>query len=509
MAIILAILVVKLLTPVKLKATIYGAISGQVVTEDTKKGLKDVTVNLCFINMQLITETKTDENGRFSFDIVKEGQYLLLFFPNPDSGYYVDIPNTRWEIPGRTIVNVEKGKHVVVKREALIGGTALIKIIKRDGTRFIPPPDRPIRLNTGGEIVESYLTPEVPDSEGNYLARGLPPDTYWFDAEIDGYASQRIENIRIEKGKTTEVNFIIDLGDPTGIEGKIISSIDGGPIYNVIMGVDQIINEKRIGVSPLGMSTDETGYFSLVGLVPGRCIVYYGNPLEAEHLLKKEVIITEGKKTWLDLKLDIPSNVKKKIAIQANRIETLSTSINKEGLPKGLKNIFDCDGKKLTDDIRRNLQGHIIKAVQQGLNGNCLPSIAKESFERNLKNFFVIRYGCKSAIGCGRTFVGLPTYIDIFNDIWTEETKNLCGSPEAIIFHELLHFTTTGMYEECITHACTKQCYPYSTPPLDDSYGIYRGNVKIQTDDCLKKDGRWQCCDEDIKEKNRRISGKK
>lgn len=315
MAIILAIIVVKLLTPVKLKATIYGAISGQVVTEDTKKGLEDVTVYLCFPSMILITETKTDKNGRFSFDMVKERQYLLLFFPNPDSGYYVDIPNTREEIPGRTIINVEKGKHVVVKREALIGGTALIKAVKRDGTRFIPPPDRPIRLDTGAEIVESYLTPEVPDSEGNYLARGLPPDTYWFDAEIEGYAAQRIENIRIEKGKTTEVNFIIDLGDPTGIEGKIISSIDGGPIYNVTMAISQIINEKEINVSPLGTGTDETGYFSLVGLVPGICIVYYGNPLEPEHVLKKEVIITEGKKTWLELKLDIPSNVKKKKSI--------------------------------------------------------------------------------------------------------------------------------------------------------------------------------------------------
>jgi hypothetical protein len=94
MAIILAIIVVKLLTPVKLKATIYGAISGQVVTEDTKKGLEDVTVYLCFPSMILITETKTDKNGRFSFDMVKERQYLLLFFPNPDSGYLSLSPKT-------------------------------------------------------------------------------------------------------------------------------------------------------------------------------------------------------------------------------------------------------------------------------------------------------------------------------------------------------------------------------------------------------------------------------
>lgn len=183
-------------------------------------------------------------------------------------------------------------------------------------------------------------------------------------------------------------------------------------------------------------------------------------------------------------------------------------------MPKGLKAIYDCDGKKLIGDIRKMLEDHIKKAVQQGVGTNCLPSIAKKSFERNLKNPFKLRYGCHRAFDCGQISPGFPTFIDIFNDIWSEETKNGCGSPEAIIFHELLHFTVTGSLE-CVTYACTKQCYPDSTPPLRDEYPIKYAFGFEETDYCLKKDskgnviGRWQCCDEDIKEKNKLLSGQK
>jgi len=309
LATILVVGTISLLIPKDLEATIYGSISGQIITEDTGEELKDVEVwlyargtsgDFYFFNKKL-----TDKNGEVFFGMLKEGKYVLLFIPDRHTGYYADTGWPHIDIPGRPIITLEKGKHVEVKKKALVAGSILIRIKKRDGTRFIPPPEKTLKLGGLSPAWGLMGFDYEPNEAGDVFIKGIAPDVCRFEAEIEGHAIRKIENVKIEKGKTTEIEFIIDLGDPTGIEGKVISSIDGGSISGADIGIYK--NDEEI--TPLRMASDETGYFSIVGISQGIYSIWYRGKLI------KEVYVTKGKKTWVELKLDIPSNVKKKISI--------------------------------------------------------------------------------------------------------------------------------------------------------------------------------------------------
>ena len=139
LALILAIVIINLLIPKNLEATIYGSISGQVFTEDTGKGLKDVKVYLFEQNSGRYPDEKTtDKKGRFSFDLVEEGEYILAFITDWHTGYYIDIDAKRY-IPGKEIIKLKKGQHIEVKIKALLGGAIRARLRKRDGTLFVPP----------------------------------------------------------------------------------------------------------------------------------------------------------------------------------------------------------------------------------------------------------------------------------------------------------------------------------------------------------------------------------
>jgi len=284
----------------KRETIIYGTISGYIVAEDTGEGLENVEVLLYIIDKngsrQLINQKKTDKNGKVNFTLVK-GEYILFFVTEMRSGYYADIPWEEVSTPGEKVITLEKGKHVEVKRKALVGGTALIKINKRDGTKFIAPPDKELNFLTVGEVWGFMSYPDETDEEGVFIAKGIPPDVYRFEVSIEGHTTRKIENIKIEKGKTTEIEFIIDFSDPTGIEGKVISSIDGGPITGAHIAI--YTNEE--GISHFRMAPDEAGYFSIVGLAQGKYRIW------CKGKSFRDISVTQGKKTWIELKLDIPS----------------------------------------------------------------------------------------------------------------------------------------------------------------------------------------------------------
>jgi len=304
-----SILAITLFMPKNLEATIYGSISGQIVTEDTGEGFKDVEVWLYREGISggfhIIDRKQTDKNGKVFFGMLKEGKYILLFIPDHHTGYYADTGWPNIDSPGRPIIKLGRGEHVEVKKKALVAGSVLIRIKKRDGTRFIPPPEKTLKLGGFSPAWGLMGLDYEPNEAGDFFIKGIPPSVCRFEAEIEGHAIRKIENVKIEKGKTTEIEFIIDLSDPTGIEGKVVSSVDGEPISGADIGIYK--NDEEI--TPLSMASDETGYFSIVGLSQGIYSIWYRGKLI------KEVYVNKGKKTWIELKLDIPSNVKKKNSI--------------------------------------------------------------------------------------------------------------------------------------------------------------------------------------------------
>ena len=294
LALILAIVIINLLIPKNLEATIYGSISGQVFTEDTGKGLKDVKVYLFEQNSGRYPDEKTtDKKGRFSFDLVEEGEYILAFITDWHTGYYIDIDATRY-IPGKEIIKLKKGQHIEVKIKALLGGAIRARLRKRDGTLFVPLPDKAAHILFYGEPLEGKILMEVPDKPGEFFVNAIPPAVYRFEARIEGHAIRELENVKVEKGKTTEIEFSIDLSDPTGIEGKVISAVDGEPIRAEHLSVYR--DEEK--VSPFHMWTDENGYFSIVGLSPGRYMVF------CRKARIKDILVVQGEKTWVNIEIE-------------------------------------------------------------------------------------------------------------------------------------------------------------------------------------------------------------
>ena len=180
LALILVIVLISLFFPKNLEATIYGSISGEIIAEDTGEGLEDVEVVLCKRGTSgdffLLDKRRTDKSGKAYFNMLKEGQYILLFITVPNSGYYADTGAEGINIPGRPIITLEKGKHIEVRRKALVGGSVLIKIRKRDGTKFTPPPEKSLKLLAVGDEWGFAELPDEPEESGEYFTKGIPPD---------------------------------------------------------------------------------------------------------------------------------------------------------------------------------------------------------------------------------------------------------------------------------------------------------------------------------------------
>jgi hypothetical protein len=297
-----------LFIPKTLDATVYGKIYGRVVKEDTGQGLRDVRVFLFkdFFNRH-IAETKTDENGKYSFEMLQEGQYALLFAVEYWSGmgYYVD---RQGDIVEGNILEEElekrsfflgKGQHIQVNRKAYLNGEFRAIVKRKDGTRFTFPSEEDLMIDVviDNEKKESY--PLIYDLKKAEFYGKVPPGLYNCEVKsFYGYPTQRFENIRIEKGKTTLNEFIIDLDNPTGIEGKVIRLKDG----KAISGERLTVYQENSGKEICELYTDNNGHYSVVGLSPGT----YKIVCWADFKPYRGIIVTQGKKTWFDIKVEKP-----------------------------------------------------------------------------------------------------------------------------------------------------------------------------------------------------------
>lgn len=278
-----------------LYSTIYGSISGQVVSEDTGKCIPGVGVS---IHGYHVKTTKTDKDGRFSFQELTPGKYTILFVSvHPYCGDPL--------IEG---IDVESGKNTIYNKVLKVGGSISGVIYKGDGVTPFP----------GVSILAkerfSVLGLTTSGEEGRYfIGRLCPSNNYHItaDCKIPGYAYKVLQGVTVEKGnETKEMDIIFDLDDITGIEGYVTSSIDGKPLSEVDIAISTFGEE---GIDMGEVVTDEKGYYSIRNLDSG---IYDLLALPAMENLsfqewsalckdKDNIVVVRGEKTRVDFKLDI------------------------------------------------------------------------------------------------------------------------------------------------------------------------------------------------------------
>jgi 5-hydroxyisourate hydrolase-like protein (transthyretin family) len=288
-----------LFIPKTLDATVYGKIYGRVVKEDTGEGLKDFIVLLYHYyenRFYEIDRIHTDKDGKFAFDRIKEGRYSLVFVADWECGYFIH-ESADPEIIKENAFNVKKGQHYKIEKKALLGGELRVFVKNSYGTEFICPSNVDFFIELIGEsgMPYGYGPHQNPARPGEYYLK-MPPGTYRCEVHVDGYPTQKAKDIRIEKGKIETREFTVDLNDSTGIEGTVISSEDGSPISEIWLAVyDENTNEEICT-----MRSDDNGHYVVVGLAPGKYRIFCTYPYKTF----KGIIVTEGKKTWFEIKIE-------------------------------------------------------------------------------------------------------------------------------------------------------------------------------------------------------------
>jgi hypothetical protein len=88
----------------------------------------------------------------------------------------------------------------------------------------------------------------VTNDYGLYLLYPLPPGVYTITAEIAGFRTARVENLRLDVSDTLVRNFTLELGS---IQQDVTVSADAAPVINQTMSVESVVTRDQLEVLPL------------------------------------------------------------------------------------------------------------------------------------------------------------------------------------------------------------------------------------------------------------------
>jgi hypothetical protein len=270
--------------------------------------------------------------------MLEPGKYNIRF--NPNHPYCFE---NEWQK-----IYVEIGKNTVINKKLELGGSISGKVFCKSesikpfkGVRvlIVSGRIRKVLITEDDDIdVKSYYSKtrgefDVTKADGSYFVGRLCPFGNYYisaDCHIPGQAYRTLTGITVKKGEETKVEDIVfDLNDITGIEGYVLSSLDGKTIdgAKIIFG---IIEKKPItgGIVDMGETrTDSHGYFHMKNLKPGEYWLTVSPPVPpkrdkttgkpyytmAEYpglINHKEVVVKQGYTQRVDFKLDITSHSK-------------------------------------------------------------------------------------------------------------------------------------------------------------------------------------------------------
>ena len=465
MALLAFIFAFVLITGTNVTAEMYSSISGRVIAEDTGEGLKDISVLLMAREGGRFL-AETNEDGLYVIKDLKPGEYII-FFQHKNLPYVMEEP--------AEVVTLPKGKNLVnVNYVFELGGSIAGTVYKDDG---ITPLAGALVLaeNTSLQRLDPSQGLVLTNSEGNFFLTGLKEADKWIVKVSYKGIVDLAREVKVVKNEVTNgVNFVIP-SSTTGITGYVTSSIDGRPLHNVNVVLEEPGSEgKTIGET----FSDENGKYSITGAPPGRYEATAFHPESAlDWITKENIIIEAGKSTEVNFEFPVsaPTSINEMSLWEAIAGLFVSPAYAMGTLPPLEKRVYykSCS-KKEERKVRAayNFQKAVI------MNGHCtrgngMPTDVKNDLGAFFSSVHVIR--CETGlldapVSCGTFHTSCAWTkgngtLNICKDAFENEKK--CGCMQGVITHESIHNITTkliGGSPEIIPYHCTSSCFACARP---------------------------------------------
>ncbi len=267
-------------TGIDAQLTDGGAISGR-VTDSSTNGIENVYVTIYTNdnNWNAVNGTTTDSNGDYTVDELPAGDYKIQFETHSTTGvYYIgEWYNDKGSIETADAVTVTSGNTTTgVDAQLADGGAVSGRVTDSTGTFGIPNVDVQIC-----DLNHYWLPGTSTDSDGYYTIRGLPSGDYkvefrtnntpgnyvgeWYN---DKNSFENADTVSVTVGQST-TGIDAQLAGGGSISGCVTDSSTNG-IENVNVNVYDL-NNNYISSS----STDSNGDYTVQGILPGDCKVYF------------------------------------------------------------------------------------------------------------------------------------------------------------------------------------------------------------------------------------------
>jgi hypothetical protein len=441
------------------RATVYGAISGTVIAEDTGQGVSGLSVLAVAFSPGSQTHhyAATDANGIFVLKDLEPGAYAISF-KGPDSLYIFDAESLMVTLPvGKNVVNA----NYVLKLGGSVSGAAY----DSDGVT-------PLANAWVSALVQDSLAgprgvfkARLTAGDGRFLLQGLPQsDSCVVQLSVHGHAVLG-KTVAVTAGSTThDVNFLLKWDDVTGVMGHVTSSVDGSPI-----GDAEIVLRGSSGEEVGNAYTDAAGGYSITGVPPG---VYsataYWPTGEFDNLHQGGITIASGSQVPLDFQFNAPGP-------HSQGMRWNNTEFGGFRMPDLFADFYpDYPDPKFhgcSAGEKDNLNRAFNRIKQWVKFDPCIGPTMRNKLKEKLAGG--IRFFCVSSADkneCsdtwGFTYVGAQDVYLCRDLSLSSTTPEWCL--ESTILHELVH--TVGYYEEPMPRKCDKACFDSCSAVRDDPY---------------------------------------
>jgi len=304
---------------------ISSRVQGKVIDKDTKQPIQGAKVQLIYLwartfqrIMEADQETFTDKDGKFKFDVMSFLKHSAFYVQCEKKGYISLIPSIYLkyrkvekfpEVAGIFTLQEGQIKHFAIELEK--GGGLKGTIYKKEASGISPysfiggylkiitnPDSNLLRDDEYGYNIADIDT----DEKGKFEIEGIEPyDDYSIKLLLNGYPAEIIQHIKIEKNVTENIEYVIDLTDPTGMEGVI-------KIGQTIPESGEVRMQKISGTSldytDIGYCRlSKDGRYSCRGLNPGTYRVYVAAYDSEKHEKEFTVEIVEGTTKMFNINL--------------------------------------------------------------------------------------------------------------------------------------------------------------------------------------------------------------
>ncbi len=261
-----------------------GALEGRVLVPDGDAVLKNFTVSLS-ANYKDDAERRQGFNAAFTFD--KSNEFRFDYLPPGEYRLTVTAPN---------YLPVTDGPFDVVSPGVFSVGT--IKLNPGGSLKY-----RVVDSRTGEPIVTAVgkLNPEGPsaksDGEGKTLMTPVKPGIYTLELTHGEYLPRKVPLVQITRGKETDEG-VIEIDPGATLFGKVTDG-DGEAVRGLLVEAraqnDDVTRRTN---------TDQSGNYTLKGLVPGGQVVTYSGLVNTRKLSKSlDLSVSAEEDTEQDVEL--------------------------------------------------------------------------------------------------------------------------------------------------------------------------------------------------------------